>query len=66
MEWIVTILYIVGTLITHYVIYKVSGDEVEHPTANIVCLLWPIAWALIAITSLEKFISKTVDSYDYY
>ena len=61
MEWIVTILYIIGALITHYIIYRgASGDEIEHQSANIVCMLWPVALAIWCILKVEYLIKSII------
>ena len=60
MEWIVTIVYIIGALVTHYIIYRgANEDEVEPQSANIACMLWPVAlaiWILLKIENLIKLI----------
>ena len=57
MEWIVTILYIIGALVTHYIIYRgANEDEIEPQSANIACMLWPVALALWCMLGIEKII----------
>lgn len=43
--WLIIIItYIIGALVTHYIIYKeVNENEIEHQSANIMCVLWPVA-----------------------
>lgn len=61
MEWIVTILYIIGALVTHYIIYRgVSEDEIEHQSANIACMLWPVALAIWIMLKVEYLIKSII------
>lgn len=60
MEWIIAIVYIIGALVTHYIIYRrANEDEIEHQSANIMCMLWPIVlaiWILLKVENLVKSI----------
>ena len=63
MEWVVTSLYIMGALITHYLIYKRVNEEIlqeklDHQTANITCILWPIALMLYVLLTIEQFFGR--------
>lgn len=44
MEWLFIIGYIIGAVITHYIIYRrCRQEDVEMPMLNIICMLWPVA-----------------------
>ena len=43
MKGIILVIYIVGAIATHFVIYRNSSlQDIEAETANITCVLWPI------------------------
>ena len=62
MEWVVTLAYIVGALLTHCYIYKEArAEDVEHETANIISILWPFALCLYSWLMLESLIKWIID-----
>ena len=59
MEWIVVAIYIAGALIAHFIIYRdVTMADAEHQSANITCILWPIALLICFGLWLEKLVHK--------
>ena len=61
MEWIIAIVYIIGALVTHYIIYRgANEDEIEHESANITCMLWPIALAIWVLLKIEYLIKLVI------
>ena len=60
MEWIVTLVYVIGALITHYIIYRNKKEEnIEAQTANLTSLLWPVALCICLILFVEGLIKNT-------
>ena len=57
MEWIITLLYIMGALVMHYIIYS-SKEAIEHESANIACLLWLVALCIVLLLYIERLIVK--------
>ena len=58
MEWIVTIVYILGAITEHCFIYSNDDGEIEHQSANIACMLWPVALAIWIILKIEHLIKS--------
>lgn len=63
MEWTTTIVYIIGALVTHYIIYRNSDDNIEHASANIACILWPVAVLICLILEMENICDKCIEWY---
>ena len=62
MEWISAIIYIIGILATHYIIYHDRKENnIEHQTANIACLLWPVAMLLYFMLFVEDLFSNRIN-----
>ena len=61
MEWIIAIVYIIGALVTHYIIYRgTNEDEIEHQSVNIACMLWPVALAIWCMLKIEYLIKSII------
>ena len=60
MEWIVTIVYILGAITAHCFIYSNDDGEIEHQSANIACMLWPVALAIWIILKIEYLIKSII------
>lgn len=58
MEWIVTIVYILGAITAHCFIYSNDNGEIEHQSANIACMLWPVALAIWLLLKIENLIKS--------
>ena len=58
MAWIITLLYIIGAVIAHCIIYR-SADEIEPETANITCMLWPVAAIVCGILYIENIFNRS-------
>ena len=62
MEWICAIIYIIGAILTHYIIYKYRKEtNVEHQTANIVSFLWPLALIVFIVITIEHLFVEDVE-----
>ena len=58
-ESLAILIYIVGAFVTHYYIYKDEDPyEIEHQSANVACVLWPLTWAIYLLINIEKFIKN--------
>lgn len=63
MEWMITLLYIGGAILTHCILYKdVSDEDREDQTASIACILWPIVLLIITVLFVERIIKKILDA----
>ena len=53
------IIYCIGAIVTHYLIYKDEDpDEVEHASASAASVLWPLTWAIYILVRFEKCIER--------
>ena len=63
MEWMITLLYIGGAILTHCILYKdVSDEDVEDQIASITCILWPLVLLIITVLFVERIIKKILDA----
>ena len=58
------IIYIVGALVTHYIIYIGNREEdIEAETANIASILWPVAVMVCLVLEVEDLYEKVSEWY---
>ena len=62
MEWIITLLYILGIFITHFIIYKASEEEIDHNAANIACAAWPVTLLIYILLRVERGLNSLLDN----
>ena len=56
MEWIIVVIYAIGIFIVHLIIYKDGEKDIDHSTANIACVAWPVALLIVCLLQVEKWI----------
>ena len=55
MDIVVTLTYIVGALLTHCYIYReCKVEDIEHESANIMSILWPVALVIYIVLKIEE------------
>lgn len=56
-------LYIAGALIAHWIIYRYYKGNIEHESANILCILWPVAAVIYFIVLLLKAVRQNYEDW---
>ena len=56
MEWIIIAAYILGAFLTHLFIYRDGEKGIEHSSANIACVAWPVTLLLYILLTVERWI----------
>ena len=62
MEVFIIIIYILGVFITNHIIYKDGEDDIDHNTASIACVAWPVALLIYGLLSVEKLIRRYLNA----